>query len=126
LRVSQALSAVTLAISSCWATWPRSLGSIPRPFARTGGAYRLHVDQPKQALHEPGRLPQRLVELSRGSARSGLKSVSRTDFRAPFPVRRRASGSPCRCRAEGGCACRSARPLGSSEGGAGSSASPDA
>jgi len=46
----------------------------------------VQVDQPQQALDKPGRLPQRHAEPSRGSARSGLKTVHRTVFRAPFTL----------------------------------------
>ena len=41
-------SAVTLAISWSGGIWSRSAGSMPRRFARTGGAYRLDVDQQVQ------------------------------------------------------------------------------
>ena len=66
------------------------------------GHIPVQTDQPQQALHELCRLSRRHcrsdqwrsnvdhTEPSRGSARSGLKSVRRTDFRAPFTLHRQA------------------------------------
>ena len=44
----------------------------------------------QQACNQPGRLPQRQAEPSRGFARSGLKSAHWTDFLAPFTLQRQA------------------------------------
>ena len=45
----------------------------------------------QQACNQPRRLPQRQAEPARGFARSGLKTVRRPVFRAPFTLQRQAS-----------------------------------
>ena len=50
----------------------------------------IEANKLQQALNKTGRLPERHAEPSRGFARSGLKTVHWTVFRAPFPLHRQA------------------------------------